>query len=229
MVDSIFIPRGGTEEKRLAALNAIKDRQMLIENEGGYNQLLMFPEGCTTNGAGIVKFKKGAFWGEATVKPIILKYSLNDTVIPSYDCAPLLALAWMQLSWACMSCEIISLPDFQPTDYLFETHKDKGKERWEIYAWATRDLMCKKGQLGQDDRPWKEKLQYEAYMKCDPKFKTFIYTPPAEEQKKEPQTDDNLLSPENQSHRRASPNDAEEEIQMENLDKKQNDDNVAAV
>ena len=37
MVDSIFIPRGGTEEKRLAALNAIKDRQMLIENEGGYN------------------------------------------------------------------------------------------------------------------------------------------------------------------------------------------------
>lgn len=26
MVDSIFIPRGGTEEKRLAALNAIKDR-----------------------------------------------------------------------------------------------------------------------------------------------------------------------------------------------------------
>jgi hypothetical protein len=37
MVDSIFIPRGGTEEKRLAALNAIKDRQQLIEANGGYN------------------------------------------------------------------------------------------------------------------------------------------------------------------------------------------------
>ena len=95
MVDSLFIPRGGTEEKRLAALNAIKERQLLIEQKGGYNQLLVFAEGCTTNGAGIVKFKKGAFWGEAAVKPMILKYSLNDTVIPSYDCAPLLALAFM--------------------------------------------------------------------------------------------------------------------------------------
>tara|TARA_B110000285_G_C15084382_1_gene595308 strand:+ start:547 stop:987 length:441 start_codon:yes stop_codon:yes gene_type:complete len=37
MVDSIFIPRGGTEEKRLAALNAIKDRQTLIEEKGGFN------------------------------------------------------------------------------------------------------------------------------------------------------------------------------------------------
>jgi len=34
MVDSIFIPRGGNDEGRLAALNAIKDRQTLIEESG---------------------------------------------------------------------------------------------------------------------------------------------------------------------------------------------------
>jgi hypothetical protein len=35
------------------------------------------------------------------------------------------------------------LPDFIPNDYLFETHKDKGTEKWEIYAWAVRDIMSK--------------------------------------------------------------------------------------
>lgn len=104
MVDSIFIPRGGTDEGRLAALNAIKDRQSLIEESGEYNQLLVFPEGCTSNGAGMIKFKKGAFWAEKSVLPVIMKYDINGTFIPSFDCIPLLALAIMQLSWSCMTC-----------------------------------------------------------------------------------------------------------------------------
>lgn len=40
-----------------------------------------------------------------------------------------------------MSCEVVTLPEFQPNEYLFETHKNKGKERWEIFAWAVRDAM----------------------------------------------------------------------------------------
>jgi hypothetical protein len=28
---------------------------------------------------------------------------------------------------------------------MFETHRDKGKEDWEIYAWAIRDIMAKVG------------------------------------------------------------------------------------
>jgi len=28
---------------------------------------------------------------------------------------------------------------------MFETHKDKGDERWEIYAWAVRDVIINKG------------------------------------------------------------------------------------
>lgn len=34
------------------------------------------------------------------------------------------------------------LPPFIPNDYLFETHKDKGREKWEIYAWAVREVMA---------------------------------------------------------------------------------------
>jgi len=30
-----------------------------------------------------------------------------------------------------------------PNDYLWETHKDKGPEKWKIYAWAVRDIISK--------------------------------------------------------------------------------------
>jgi len=53
---------------------------------------LVFPEGGTTNGSGLIKFKKGAFWAEKTVKPVMLKYQLDGSVIPSYDTIPVLPL-----------------------------------------------------------------------------------------------------------------------------------------
>ena len=37
---------------------------------------------------------------------------------------------------------------FLPNDYLFETHKDKGKDKWEIFAWAVRDVMAKNCDFG---------------------------------------------------------------------------------
>lgn len=37
------------------------------------------------------------------------------------------------------------MPDFKPNKYLLETHKDKGKDEWEIFAWAVRDVMARVG------------------------------------------------------------------------------------
>ena len=53
------------------------------------------------------------------------------------------------------------LPVFQPNDYLFEMHKDKGKEKWEIFAWAVRHAMARVGEKGLDDTQIREKLMYE--------------------------------------------------------------------
>ena len=40
-----------------------------------------------------------------------------------------------------MTCEVIELPDFYPTEYLYKTHFNKGQEKWEIFAWAVREIM----------------------------------------------------------------------------------------
>jgi hypothetical protein len=37
---------------------------------------------------------------------------------------------------------LIEMPAFQPNDYLYTKHADKGKEKWEIFAWAVREAMA---------------------------------------------------------------------------------------
>ena len=53
------------------------------------------------------------------------------------------------------------LPKFIPNDYLYEQHKDKGGEKWEIYAWAVRHAMARAYGFGFDESTLREKLIYE--------------------------------------------------------------------
>jgi len=50
-------------------------------------------------------------------------------------------------------CDVVELPVFKPNDYLFKTHADKGKERWEIIGWAVREVMAKGGELKLSEQP----------------------------------------------------------------------------
>ena len=103
--------------------------------------LLFFPEGGATNGTAIMKFKKGAFNSEMTVKPMFLKYYFN-TLNPAIDSIPLIPLIILTLSVPYgIHCEVNILPEFKPNDFLFEKHQYKGDERWEIFAWAVRDII----------------------------------------------------------------------------------------
>lgn len=56
------------------------------------------------------------------------------------------------------------MPIFEPNDYLFEKHADRGKEKWEVFAWAARDAMAKVGGFGQHDLDYKDrKAIYDYY------------------------------------------------------------------
>lgn len=68
----------------------------------------------------------------------------------------------MSSSW--MMCEVNRLPDFEPNEYLFKTHADKGKERWEIYAWAIREIMAKEGGFELSDSVVKDRTPYYYYL-----------------------------------------------------------------
>ena len=66
-LDTIYIPRGGTEEERKKVLEIILERQEEIEKSGWRSPMLIYAEGGCTNGDGLMHFKKGGFYGEKTV------------------------------------------------------------------------------------------------------------------------------------------------------------------
>ena len=47
---------------------------------------------------------------------------------------------------------------------MLETHRDKGKTEWEIYAWCVRDAMAKTGKFELSDLSYRDKMQFENYM-----------------------------------------------------------------
>jgi len=56
------------------------------------------------------------------------------------------------------------MPVFTPNDYLFEHHKEKATQKWEIFAWAIRDAIAERADLIIDDRPIRDKMAYEKFI-----------------------------------------------------------------
>jgi hypothetical protein len=206
LIDSIYIPRGKSEEKRKQALDSIVERQRQIEETGKFNQLLVFAEGGTTNGTGLLGFKKGAFVAERRVQPVVMLYDSKQTMSLAYDIIEMVPLILLHLSWCCFRIETLELPEFEPTEYLFETHSDKGKERWEVFAWAVRDAMLKHSGLEPCDYSLKAKFQYEGFMQMkkgvqSPYLESSAdletgHTRPSTEEKKQPGSDGLDILPE---------------------------------
>lgn len=89
-----------------------------------------------------------------------LKYS-QTKVNPGFEVMEFFPLAFLQLSWCCMKCDVHVLPDFQPNEHLFKKFAHKGKERWEVFGWAVRDIMAREGEFGKCNISLRQKVQYE--------------------------------------------------------------------
>ena len=105
----------------------------------------IFPESTLVNNRSILPFKRGAFVAGLSVRPIVLKYDWK--LISPFTFFPrFVELIILKMCiWHSAHITITSLPIFVPNDYLYSTHADKGKEKWEIYAWAIRDIIANEG------------------------------------------------------------------------------------
>jgi len=56
------------------------------------------------------------------------------------------------------------MPDFEPTQYMFDTFRQPGEEDWEVYGRVLRLAMAKEGEMEICDMSYKEKVQYEKFM-----------------------------------------------------------------
>jgi hypothetical protein len=83
--------------------------------------LIIYPEGGTTNGSSLIKFKKGAFAGLNSIMPIGIKYKsavieLSTGIMPFESHFPLAS------SNPFAFCTVKEFPVFKPNEYFFKNH-----------------------------------------------------------------------------------------------------------
>jgi 1-acyl-sn-glycerol-3-phosphate acyltransferase len=168
-MNTLFIRRYGSLEQRNETVDKIANRQRAVMENGLFRPVLIFPEGGNTNGLWMGRFKRGTFTSLLPAVPTVVKY--NWTYFsPTYENMAFLPFAILLLSSTGCSVELTTMPTFVPNEYLFKTHADKIKgnpnpEKWEIYAWATRDALSKAGNMGLcDDQTQAMRLEYKALL-----------------------------------------------------------------
>lgn len=80
----VFVPRGGSKEQLSGSLQKIMERSEIIERDGSFPRIAIFPEGTCTNNTCLIKFRRGAFYDLRPLIPVTIKYKFG-MVSPAVD------------------------------------------------------------------------------------------------------------------------------------------------
>ncbi|XP_054608638.1 lysophospholipid acyltransferase LPCAT4 isoform X2 [Dunckerocampus dactyliophorus] len=109
---SVLVSRRDPESRRKAVAE-IAER---VTSNGYWPQMLMFPEGTTTNGSVLIKFKPGAFLSGVPVQPVLLRYPNKlNTVRWSYTGTTWLEALWHTSSQLYTNMTVEFLPVYTPS------------------------------------------------------------------------------------------------------------------
>lgn len=81
-VQCIFVSRTDKDSRTTVADEIL--RRSKVERGLWHRQLLVFPEGTTTNGSAVISFKVGSFAGGVSVQPVAVSYPSNKICDPSW-------------------------------------------------------------------------------------------------------------------------------------------------
>ena len=161
---TIFFNRDDpTERERITQM--INERCRLVE-QGGMMAMVIFPEGTTTNGRAIMKFKKGAF---APMKPFYVYsmfYGGNSSLTPCFN------LIHPLYSFFILMCQLDNKLTYykfeQPIDPLYICKKfnvdPTDENAWEVVAEETKKLMCFAFKMDNDITSFQNKKVFDKEM-----------------------------------------------------------------
>lgn len=159
-LNCLFVKRESKSDRERIFIELEKRQKDFYEGKI-LTPICLFPEGTTTNGKYILKFKRGAFYNLLPIKPqiILLGNNLNYSVAIGVG-----SPVWNYFRSLCyFGCQInlCELPVIKPTEYMFEKYSDLGKEKWEIFAEVTRKIMCEISGLKPSDKTFRDSKRYE--------------------------------------------------------------------
>ena len=159
-INCLFVKRESKEDRERIFVELEKRQKDFYEGRI-LSPLCLFPEGTTTNGKYILKFKRGAFYSLLPIKPqiILLDNNLNYSVAIGVGSAIL--NYFRSLCYFGCKINLCELPVIKPTEYMFEKYSHLGEEKWEVFAEVTRKIMCEIGGLTPSDKTFRDSKRYE--------------------------------------------------------------------
>jgi lysophosphatidylcholine acyltransferase/lyso-PAF acetyltransferase len=132
---AILLDRADPDSKKKAK-ESIQKRARLSLGDNSYPQLLIFPEGITTNGSVLVAFKAGAFNPSVPVQPVCIKYPYKyQSLAWTKDGGDIYMKFLKMLLQFVNHCEIHYLPLYVPNEEEIANPI--------LYANNVRNLMAK--------------------------------------------------------------------------------------
>ncbi|KAM9717198.1 lysophospholipid acyltransferase LPCAT4 [Menidia menidia] len=129
---SVLVSRKDPESRK----RAVAQLNERLTSKGYWPQMLMFPEGTTTNGRALLKFKPGAFLAGVPVQPVLLRYPNRvDTVRWTYKGTTWTEALWHTTSQFYTNMTVEFLPVYNPSQ---EERNDPS-----LYADNVQKLMAK--------------------------------------------------------------------------------------
>lgn len=149
VIQCIFVNRESTQA-RLAVLNDLKERVSKLNQGRRFSKMVVFPEGTTTNGKGLISFKKGPFVLETPLKLMGLKYGGNFS--PCYHLVDVIDSIFCVLSQFRNELKIIQIEG---------VIEPKGQMDWNVFAESVRQVMSNEFGLILTDGSYEEKIIFE--------------------------------------------------------------------
>jgi lysophosphatidylcholine acyltransferase / lyso-PAF acetyltransferase len=123
--------------------------------------IIIYPEGCTSNGRYLLQFKKGAFVGENSIQPLAFKY-YSPYINASHDVMGIFEHFFLCAMTPYITLTIKEFPVFKPNEFFWKQHYDpaSGKQRWEVYADVIRNIIREAFDFKLTNMSLDEKLEY---------------------------------------------------------------------
>ena len=162
-LQTVFVDRGDAKDRE-KVFNQIQQVQSDFLNGKSATPIMIFPEGTTTSGRDLLKFKKGAFAALLPLKPILIKGNSNPNFHHGCGSSDVFINFMRGLTQIVSFIEYYQLAIMRPTEYMFENYKSYGKEKWEIYAEVAREIYCKIGGFNKSERTIRVSTRYSNSM-----------------------------------------------------------------
>lgn len=162
-INCLFVNREN-EASRNQIFDRLYERQTKFLEGKYFAPLVLFPEGTTTSGRDILKFKKGAFYHLLPIKPEIINIDQKSKCHIAVGGQNVLFNTLRFLCCCSGTLYYINMPVVRPTEFMFKNYSNLGKEKWEVYAEVVRKIYCEVGGFKESNLHYRDSHEYSEAM-----------------------------------------------------------------